>query len=172
MNPVGIALHRSVISSHDNSQILPAKFNNNRQPLEVHSMMQLAQQGEPAELNKTTPVAQTVQNILVNYIWVDQTDNKQVDKNDCKLTLLLSNTSEFDWKQGMTYVLSIGNDKEEYPLPEEVKRNKDVSVTFDLRKYLGRDLRNEKTTVQFLWKDQAESKKYFSTKTKLTIEFV
>lgn len=151
---------------------MPAKFPGNRQPPEVHSMMQPAQQGEHADLNKTMPVTQTVQNVLVKYIWIDQTDNQQVEKSNCKLSFLLSNTSEFDWKQGMTYVLIIGNDKEEYALPEEVKRNKDVKCTFDLRKYLGRDLRNEKTTVQFLWKDHAESKKYFSDKTKLTIEFV
>ena len=106
------------------------------------------------------------------YEWVDQMDNIVIDlKGDCRLKLLLTNTSGFDWKPGMTLVLLIGKDKEEFSLPSEVKVNSDVDCWFDMKKYVGRDLKSEKTLIKFNWKDPQELTKYFSDKTILNIEF-
>jgi hypothetical protein len=103
----------------------------------------------------------------VKFRWDNQTDCVTLErKNDYKAAFFVTNLSGFPWKPGMTFVLSIGEEKREQTLSSEVQMQNDTKCEFDLRDMAEKKPRDPKVELYIAGSSTdpitKEKTKYFS----------
>ena len=173
------SLHKSVLSSLDQSNVSVKLFNSQVRPNDHTSMLMSGPNDvSNREINRTTPSSQTFSRHEVKFEFIPKLEPIQVDtsKNDLVLKLQVVNKSISTWRPGMIFLLVAELDvktTEEYLLIKEVQPEETTTLLFDVKKHFKFDTKTCKGTLAVKkGVDEVQKLQYFSEKYPLSLEFI